>query len=115
MTAPEWAREQGNQRLNEVGPPGNPQDYANFLLTMIYRYPGQIHAIEVWNEMNLDREWPQGQINPATYVQMLAKSYTAIKAANASVMVISGAPSIGSFMGTAPVARIACSNSIWPW
>ena len=50
-------------------------------------------AIEVWNEMNLDREWPTGQINPASYTQMLAKAYTAIKGANASVMVISGAPS----------------------
>ncbi|MCA9924857.1 MAG: LysM peptidoglycan-binding domain-containing protein, partial [Anaerolineales bacterium] len=24
-------------------------------------------AIEIWNEMNLDREWPAGEINPATY------------------------------------------------
>jgi LysM repeat protein len=50
-------------------------------------------AIEVWNEMNLDREWPQGQIDPAMYTRMLAKAYTAIKNANPSVMVISGAPS----------------------
>jgi LysM repeat protein len=50
-------------------------------------------AIEVWNEMNLDREWPRGQINPATYVSMLSKAYSAIKSNNASVMVISGAPS----------------------
>ena len=50
-------------------------------------------AIEVWNEMNLDREWPQGQIDPAMYTRMLAKAYTAIKNRNASVMVISGAPS----------------------
>ncbi|MBN2303189.1 MAG: LysM peptidoglycan-binding domain-containing protein [Anaerolineae bacterium] len=50
-------------------------------------------AIEVWNEMNLDREWPRGQINPNMYTQMLSKAYSAIKGANASVMVISGAPS----------------------
>jgi LysM repeat protein len=50
-------------------------------------------AIEVWNEQNLDREWPRGQIDPGMYVRMLAKAYTAIKNANASVMVISGAPS----------------------
>jgi LysM repeat protein len=49
-------------------------------------------AIEVWNEMNIDVEWPTGEINPATYVnQMLAPAYNAIKAANANVMVISGA------------------------
>ncbi len=50
-------------------------------------------AIEVWNEMNLDREWPRGQIDPGMYTRMLAKAYSAIKGANASVMVISGAPS----------------------
>lgn len=49
-------------------------------------------AIEVWNEMNIDFEWPAGEISPATYVnQMLAPSYNAIKNANANVMVISGA------------------------
>ncbi|MFQ5398544.1 MAG: LysM peptidoglycan-binding domain-containing protein [Anaerolineae bacterium] len=49
-------------------------------------------AIEVWNEMNIDFEWPAGEINPAAYVnQMLSPSYQAIKAANPSVMAISGA------------------------
>lgn len=49
-------------------------------------------AIEVWNEMNIDFEWPAGEINPTTYVNnMLAPSYNAIKAANPNVMVISGA------------------------
>ncbi len=49
-------------------------------------------AIEVWNEMNLDREWPNGQINPARYVELLAKAYNAIKARNPNTLVISGAP-----------------------
>jgi hypothetical protein len=49
-------------------------------------------AIEVWNEMNLDREWPRGQINAAAYVDMLRQSYQAIKGANGGVIVISGAP-----------------------
>lgn len=48
-------------------------------------------AIEVWNEQNLDREWPRGQINPEIYVQLLAKAYAAIKAANPGTLVISGA------------------------
>ena len=48
-------------------------------------------AIEVWNEQNLDREWPNGQINPATYVQLLQKADAAIKAAHPSTLVISGA------------------------
>ncbi len=48
-------------------------------------------AIEVWNEMNLDREWPTGQISPSAYAVMLEKAYRAIKAANPDTMVITGA------------------------
>jgi spore germination protein YaaH len=61
-------------------------------------------AIEVWNEQNIDREWPLGQINPAAYVQqMLAPAYSAIKTANPNVMVISGAPApTGYFGGCGP-------------
>ena len=49
-------------------------------------------AIEVWNEPNLDREWPQGQISGAAYADMLRRAYSAIKSANPATMVISGAP-----------------------
>lgn len=49
-------------------------------------------AIEVWNEMNIDFEWPAGEIDPKSYVNnMLAPSYNAIKSANPNVMVIAGA------------------------
>ena len=56
VTAPAWAREPG-VNVERHGPPANPADYANFLTAILQRYPGQVHAIEVWNEMNLDREW----------------------------------------------------------
>lgn len=49
-------------------------------------------AIEVWNEPNIDREWPAGQISGASYANMLMQSYQAIKGANGGVMVISAAP-----------------------
>jgi hypothetical protein len=48
-------------------------------------------AIEVWNEMNIDREWPTGQIDPRRYAIMLEKAYNAIKATSPSTMVITGA------------------------
>ena len=63
-------------------------------------------AIEVWNEENLDRQWPTGQINAASYVQLLAKSYAAIKAANANTIVISGAPSPTGAQGAFPGAVV---------
>ena len=58
-------------------------------------------AIEVWNEPNLHREWPQGQINGAQYVKMLKAAYEAIKAANPRTLVISGAPSPTGGAGSA--------------
>jgi len=48
-------------------------------------------AIEIWNEMNIEAEWPAGQISGATYVELLKQAYAAIKAANPSTLVISGA------------------------
>jgi LysM repeat protein len=69
--------------------------YVNFLGGVAALGPD---AIEVWNEQNLDREWPAGQISPQAYVNdVLRPAYTAIKAANRNVMVISGAPSPTGF------------------
>ncbi|WP_420642354.1 LysM peptidoglycan-binding domain-containing protein [Candidatus Leptofilum sp.] len=49
-------------------------------------------GIEVWNEMNIDFEWPAGQINPSSYVNnMLAPVYTAVKAIDPNILIISGA------------------------
>lgn len=81
--------------LGVVGSPGEVMqagyfaDYANFV--------GQLaalgaDAIEIWNEPNIDREWPEGQISGATYANLLAASYGAIKSNRGSTMVISAAP-----------------------
>ena len=51
-----------------------------------------VDAIEIWNEPNLSREWPEGQISGANYTALLRESYNAIKSRNGSVMVIAGAP-----------------------
>ncbi len=75
----------------------NYQAYVNFVGGVAALGPD---AIEVWNEQNIDREWPAGQIDPAAYVNnMLAPAYNAIKAANPNVMVISGAPAPTGFFG----------------
>lgn len=56
-------------------------------------------AIEVWNEANLDRDWPSGQTTGASYTQFLQKSYQAIKAANNNTIVISAAPAPTGYNG----------------
>ncbi len=49
------------------------------------------NAIEVWNEPNIEREWPTGTIDPAAYAEMLRQAYNAIKAVDPNIKVITGA------------------------
>jgi hypothetical protein len=49
-------------------------------------------GIEVWNEPNIQNEWPVGEIDPADYTELLRASYEAIKATNPRTIVISAAP-----------------------
>src|SRR5258708_1207323 len=94
--APNWARDKGaptNKPGQYDGPPSNPQDYADFLTAVIKRYPGKINAIEVWNEVNLDREWstaPQA-IDAKRYVTLLTAAHDAIKALDPNIIVITAA------------------------
>ncbi|RMG75596.1 MAG: hypothetical protein D6711_06140 [Chloroflexi bacterium] len=67
------------------------QDYATFVGQVAAKMT-QGGAIEVWNEPNIDREWPNGRISGAEYTRLLAAAYNAIKTANPNVIVISGAP-----------------------
>jgi len=77
-------------------------DFAAYVefLRAVASLPDPPNAIEVWNEQNIDAEWPAGQISPQAYVQnMLAPAYQAIKGANPNIMVISGAPAPTGFFG----------------
>ena len=76
---------------NELGQGG--QSYVEAYTDWLARIAGQgAEAIEVWNEPNLDREWPRGQISGADYARMLAAAWHKIKAVNGATMVISAAP-----------------------
>jgi hypothetical protein len=72
------------------------RDYATFVAAVARLGPD---AIEIWNEPNIDREWPAGLIHGGVYTQLLAQAYPAIKAANPNVMVISGAPAPTGYFG----------------
>lgn len=84
--------------------PGSPypesiafEEYAQFLGGVAALGPD---AIEVWNEENIDFEWPAGQIDPTSYVNnMLAPAYNAIKSANPNVMVVGGALAPTGYFG----------------
>ncbi len=81
---------------------GNPnqyyQDYASYVAS-VAALPSPPDAIEIWNEPNIDFEWPAGLISGTEYTKMLARAYPAIKQANPNVMVISGAPAPTGYFG----------------
>ncbi len=82
-------------------PPAGGIDFAGFT-----NFVGEVarlgpDAIEIWNEMNIDFEWPAGEINPTSYVNnMLAPAYQAAKANNPNVLIITGAPAPTGFDNT---------------
>lgn len=73
---------------SQVTSPSYQDEYAASVASMA---AAGADAIEVWNEPNIDREWPTGQVNGGTYTQLLAKAYNAIKRANGGTLVISAA------------------------
>jgi polysaccharide biosynthesis protein PslG len=91
IEAPPWTRS-----LNEPGLLGPPDDYkeaARFFQKLSARYKGCVQAIEVWNEMNLDREWriPSGKITAADYVRFLDAIVPAIREVDPAIVVVMGA------------------------
>jgi hypothetical protein len=91
VDAPHWARTYFDDNV-EGGPPDDLTLVADFLGRMVDRYQGRIHAVEVWNEQNLDREWDTAEgVNAERYVEMLRLAYQAIKSRDPNIIVISGA------------------------
>jgi len=94
--------------LGVVGNPAqlaaNPtQYYADYAAFVGELAAAGADAIEVWNEPNIDRQWPRGLISGAQYTQMLSAAFQAIKARNGGTLVISGAP--------APTGGLGCSTN----
>jgi hypothetical protein len=100
VTAPTWSHPAigpgGDDKNGIKAPPDDLNAYANFVAQVVQRekdlgYP--VHAVEVWNEQNLSREWrtnPQ-KIDAGRYVQMLSATYKKVKAIDPNIVVISGA------------------------
>ncbi|MBN1430779.1 MAG: hypothetical protein JXB07_20585 [Anaerolineae bacterium] len=96
------AHGQGFKVLMSVPGPSYPSsiDYGSYVGYLAGLASQGVDGIEVWNEMNIDREWPASDISGASYVNnMLKPAYEAIKAANPNVLVISGAPAPTGFFG----------------
>ncbi len=95
---------------SQVMNPGYQDTYASYVAGLAR---AGADAIEIWNEMNIDREWPAGQINGANYVPLLAKAYNAIKSANPNTLVITGALAPTGFFGTAGCTDQGCNDDVY--
>lgn len=85
---PAWASlEKGVRSMN--GPPEDVQDFRDFCHALADRYPGRVHAYQVWNEPNLAREWGGYPPDAAGYVELLRACYAGIKTANPDALVVS--------------------------
>jgi hypothetical protein len=107
---PAWAR----AIPAENGPPDDYFDYADIVGEMARRYAngspkGTIHAIQVWNEPNLSREWGGTGVEPiisrrsaVEYMSLLRQSYQLIKEKDPTKIVVSaGLSPTGTNDGTA--------------
>ena len=91
VDAPHWTRTYFDDNV-QGAPPDDLTLLADFMGRLVDRYRGRIHAIEVWNEQNLDREWDTAEgVNAERYVEMLRLAYQAIKSRDPNIIVISGA------------------------
>jgi hypothetical protein len=91
IDAPAWTRS-----INEPGLLGPPDDFAQaarFFQKVSARYKGCVQAIEVWNEMNLDREWriPSGKIQAADYVRYLDAVVPGLREIDPGIVIVMGA------------------------
>jgi endo-1,4-beta-mannosidase len=75
--------------------PTKVSDYADFAGMLVQRYGSQIYALEVWNEPNATAFWrtSDGKDPDKVYVRLLKSAYTAVKAANSNVRVLTGGTS----------------------
>jgi hypothetical protein len=90
--SPDWSR----AVPAENGPPDNIGDYTDIVTRLVDRYRtgspiGRIHAVEIWNEPNLDREWggkPITRQSAREYLDLLMDAYKGAKEADPNVTIV---------------------------
>lgn len=89
-SAPAWTRSVTTTGKN--GPPDDPQKYVAFLLQVMQRYRGAIHAVEVWDGQNLGDNWyTAGGLSSAGYMDLLIPAAQAVRQSDPGIIIISGA------------------------
>ncbi len=77
--------------------PGDRQAFADFMGRVAARFKGRVEAYEIWNEADEGLFWNGGP-QAAAYVDLLKRSYAAIKAADPNAIVVFS-PTVGNNFG----------------
>lgn len=114
MTTPGWARVGDcagrDGRLADYWcPPANPQDFGDFMRTLVEHYDGdgnadapgspRVAVWQIWNEPSTRGTWPG---TPAEYGALLVAGYQGAKAADATALVLTGGVYLYDGLGTDP-------------
>jgi hypothetical protein len=86
---PAWSQPEGT--TNHSTPPSNVQDFVDYAVAVATQFQGRIQYYQVWNEPNLYPEWGDQTVNAEAYTDLLCRTYTALKAVDPEIVVITGA------------------------
>jgi len=90
--SPPWAAEV----QTDNSPPANPDDFIDFMNRLVDRYRtdsaiGRVHAVQIWNEPNLTRDWgekPITQQSAREYAYLLKETYKSVKQVDPNITVV---------------------------
>lgn len=85
---PAWTH--ANPDIGEKAPPDDVQDFVNYAVAVAERYKGRLRYYQIWNEPNIYPEWGNQPVSPEAYTDLLCRTYTALKAVDPQIVVISG-------------------------
>lgn len=114
---PLWARSQSAttekflaglaENGDSTGPPDDYRDYANFVASVVTRYP-QVRYIQIWNEPNLAYEWNWQFPDPEAFTELLKGATEAARRANPNVVILypSLSPTDGKEPRIAPMSEL---------
>jgi len=82
---PAWA---SRVDLSLNAPPGDLEDYRDFVGQVVGRYQGRVRAYIIWNEPNLAIEWGGQRPDPAAFTELLRAGYEAVKENDPEALVV---------------------------
>ncbi len=85
---PAWSRDSGDEPGWEMGPPDDPEDFGDFVYTIVSRYRGRVRYYQIWNEPNIYPEWGDQPVDPEAYTELLRVAYQRAKEADPDCVIL---------------------------